>query len=174
MEAVPAVRNVILTTALAALVVLSASSPAFGKGCGGTGNNPPSSVAQYVEQVPTSCGSKATGTDSQTRKIPKAIEQKIDSQGGQDATLLKAVVSNSGYGAPTTKIKPQKKTNGKGSKGHNAMLSDAEARQSSPLAASLGVITDGSDARLIALVGMMLAIAAIVLVSALRRRRVTR
>jgi hypothetical protein len=169
MEAVRHIRKVVLVAALATPAVMAAGSPAFGKDCG-TGSNPPSSVQQYVEQIPTSCGSKATGTGNETRKIPKSIESKIDAQGGDDAQLLKAVVSESKYGAPKTKIKPQKQT----TKGHRAILSDSESRQSSPLAASLGVITDGSDARLIALVGMMVAIAAIVLVSALRRRRITR
>jgi hypothetical protein len=157
--------------ALVASAALFSSGPAFAGGCGGTTNNPSSSVAQYVEQIPTSCGSKATGTDTSTRKIPSGIEQKIDSEGGDQAALLKQVVSNSSYGAPKTKIKSKTKANGSSS--HNAILSDSEKR-SSPLAASLGVITDGSDGRLIALLGMMLAIAVIVLVSAFRRRRVTR
>jgi hypothetical protein len=180
MEAVPHVRKLVLAGGIAILATLGTSATAYGKGCSGNSNNPPSSVSQYVEQVPGACGSKAVSQGSQTRKVPKVIEQKIDQQGGDDATLLKEIVSSEKYGAPTqTKIKVKKvtvhKTKTKGD-GARKILSDSERRSAdtNPLAASVGVITDGSDGRLIALIVLMAAVAAIVVVSALRRRRVTR
>ena len=178
MEAVPHVRKLVLAGGIAVLATLGTSATAYGKGCSGNSNNPPSSVSQYVEQVPGACGSKAVSQGSQTRKVPKVIEQKIDQQGGDDATLLKEIVSSEKYGAPTqTKIKVTKVTVRK-TKAHGAkkILSDSERRSADtdPLTASVGVITDGSDGRLIALIVLMAAVAAIVVVSALRRRRVTR
>src|SRR5215204_1816168 len=106
MEAVPHMRKLVLAGGIAVLATLGTSAAAYGKGCSGNSSNPPSSVSQYVEQVPGACGSKATNQGTQTRKIPKAIEQKIDSQGGDDAELLKEIVSSETKGAPTqTKIK---------------------------------------------------------------------
>jgi hypothetical protein len=178
MEAVPHVRKIVLAVLVTVVATLGTSATAYGGGCSGN-QNVPSSVAQYVEQQPTVCGSQATGQGNQTRKIPKAIEKKIDSQTGDsgDATLLKNIVTKQSYGAPQTKIKVKKVTV-KVRKGHKAknIPSDTAAtvKKSNPLAASVGVITDGSDGRLIALIVLMAAVAAIVIVSALRRRRATR
>jgi hypothetical protein len=135
-------------------------------------------VSQYVEQQPTACGNQPTGQDTATRKVPKPIQSKINQLGGDDATALTNIVSKGAYGAPTqTKIKVTKKVVRTSKQtGRDKILSDSEARRSgsNALAASVGVITDGSDGRLIALVVLMAAVAAVVIVSALRRRRVTR
>jgi len=183
MEAVPHVRKLVLAGGIAVLATLGTSAAAYGKGCSGNSNNPPSSVSQYVEQVPGACGSKAVNQGSQTRKVPKVIEKKIDQQGGDDASLLKEIVSSEKYGAPTqTKIKVKKvtvhkaKAKAKTNRGPKKSLPDSKTKpgDANPLAASVGVITDGSDGRLIALIVLMVAVAAIVVASALRRRRVTR
>jgi len=183
MEAVPHVRKLVLAGAIATVAALGASAPAFGKGCL---KDPPSSVAQYTEQIPQACGSSTTGSGTTKRTIPKSLEQKIDKQGGQDASTLKEIVSSEASGAPTqTKIKvvhkAQAKPKTKAAKAKaqaNAqtakIVSDSAKRKSNPLAASVGVITDGSDGRLIALIALMIGVAALVVVSALRRRRVTR
>ena len=188
MEAVPHMRKLVLAVGIAVLATLGTSAGAYGKRCSGNSNNPPSSVSQYVEQVPGACGSKSSGQGTQTRKVPKQIEQKINSQGGDDATLLKEIVSSEKYGAPTqTKIKVKKVKKIKKvtvtKKGHGSknIPSDSAVtpvtpvtKKSNPLAASVGVITDGSDGRLIALIVLMAVVAALVVVSALRRRRFTR
>jgi hypothetical protein len=186
MEAVPHMRKLVLAGAIASLTLLGTSTAAYGKGCPGNVKNPPSSVAQYTEQIPTACGSSATGGSSKSRSVPKSIERKIDSQGGQDAPLLKKIVSEKAYGAPETtikvhKAKPKAKAKAKVANVKRAkIVSDSAARKSTPVAASnpvaasFGVITDGSDARLIALIALMVAVAAVVVFSALRRRRITR
>jgi|SRR5829696_1212519 len=176
MEAVPHVRKLVLAVGIAVVATLGTSAAAYGKGCSGN-QDVPSSVAQYVEQVPGACGSKTVDQGSQTRKVPEVIEQKIDQDGGDDAELLKEIVSSEKYGAPTqTKIKVKKKVFVKVEKGPTAknIPTDPAVKKSNPLAASVGVITDGSDGRLIALIVLMAAVAAVVIVSALRRRRVTR
>jgi hypothetical protein len=183
MEAVPHVRKLVLAGAIATVAALGASAPAFGKGCL---KDPPSSVAQYTEQIPQACGSSTANSGSTKRPIPKSLEKKIDTQGGQDADQLKEIVSSGAAGAPTeTKIKVVHKVTVKPktkaakakarARAHRAkIVSDSAKRQSNPLAASVGVITDGSDGRLIALIALMIGVAALVVVSALRRRRVTR
>src|SRR6266545_2334485 len=165
------IRQLIVVCALAAVAALAAGSPAYGKGCpGNVKGDPASSVAQYVEVLPTPCGNHATGTGNRSTKLPPSIQEKIDQQGGSDATLLQHIATSESYGAPQQKIKSPK-AHGR----HGKILSDSAATHSSnPLSASVSVVTDGSDARLIALVVLMVGIAVLVLATAVRRRRVTR
>src|SRR5262249_46040044 len=179
MEAVPHMRKIVLAGGIAVLASLGTSAAAYGGGCSNSSSNPPSSVSQYVEQQPTACGNQATGQGTATRKVPKTIQSRINQLGGQDATALTNIVSKQAYGAPNTKIKVHKvKAQGKNGKGNgpSKILSDSETRKShqNALAASVGVITDGSDGRLIALIVLMAAVPAAVVLSAVPRRRVAR
>jgi hypothetical protein len=181
MEAVPHMRKFVLAGGIAVLAVLGTSATAYGKGCSGN-QNVPSSVAQYTEQQPTACGTLATGQGNKTRKVPKSLQKQIDSQGGEDAATITKIVSSESAGAPQTKIKVHKvkvkKVHKSGTKRGGQtptkVVSDAKRSQSNPLAASVGVITGGSDGRLIGLIVLMVGLAVVVVVSALRRRRVTR
>ena len=180
MEAVPHMRKFVLAGGIAVLAVLGTSATAYGKGCSGN-QNVPSSVAQYTEQQPTACGTLATGQGNKTRTVPKSLQKQIDSQGGEDAATITKIVSSESAGAPQTKIKVHKvkvKKVHKGGQGRGQtptkVVSDAKRSQSNPLAASVGVITGGSDGRLIGLIVLMVGLAVVVVVSALRRRRVTR
>jgi hypothetical protein len=184
MEAVPHMRKFVLAGAIATMAAFATTAPAYGGGCSGNSSDPASSVAQYTEPTPTACGDHITGSAGNSKRtVPKSIQKKIDSEGGADAQQLEKIVSSESAGAPTTPIKTHpvkaKKTKGKNGKAHKSqnpskIISDSETRKSNPLAASVGVITDGSDGRLIALIALMLGVAAIVVVSAFRRRRVTR
>ena len=184
MEAVPHMRKFVLAGGIAVLAVVGTSATAYGKGCSGN-QNVPSSVAQYTEQQPTACGTLATGQGNKTRKVPKSLQKQIDSQGGEDAATITKIVSSESAGAPQTKIKVHKVKVKKVHKVHKSgtkrggrtptkVVSDAKRSQSNPLAASVGVITGGSDGRLIGLIVLMVGLAVVVVVSALRRRRVTR
>jgi hypothetical protein len=181
MEAVPHMRKFVLAGGIAVLAVLGTSATAYGKGCSGN-QNVPSSVAQYTEQQPTACGTLATGQSNKTRKVPKSLQKQIDSQGGEDAATITKIVSSESAGAPQTNIKVHKVKVKKVHKGGTKrggqtptkVVSDAKRSQSNPLAASVGVITGGSDGRLIGLIVLMVGLAVVVVVSALRRRRVTR
>jgi hypothetical protein len=180
MEAVPQMRKYVLAGAIAVLAALATTAPAYGNGCSNSSSS--SSVQQYVEQIPCAGGSQAAGSGNNTKRtLPKQIQTKIDQQGGQDAQQLENIASSSAYGAPQTAIKVKHHkaktytpsrgtTNGQA----NTVRSSSGTHTANPLAASVGVITDGSDARLIALIALMIAVAAVVVVSAFRRRRVTR
>ena len=175
METVPHMRKLVLAGGIAVLATLGTGT-AYAGGCNQSSS---SAVQQYVEQVPGACGSKATNSNSKPRKVPQALQHKIDSQGGKDAALITKIVSNPGYGAPKTKLKVKAKVKAKGKVAKaqaktKKILSDSATRKSNPVAASFSVITGGSDGRLLALIGLMAAIAAIVIFSALRRRRFTR
>jgi LPXTG-motif cell wall-anchored protein len=176
METVPQMRKLVLAGGIAVLATLGTGT-AYAGGCNQSSS---SAVQQYVEQVPGACGSKATNGSSKTRKVPQALQHKIDSQGGKDAALITKIVSSEGYGAPVkTKLKVHKiKAKGQAAK-TKKILSDSATRKSNPVSsnpvsASFGVITGGSDGRLLALIGLMAAVAAIAIFSALRRRRSTR
>jgi hypothetical protein len=61
-----------------------------------------SGVDQYVEDIPTSEGSKPVGSKgSGTAALPSGVGRSLDSQGGDDAALLEALATQSGLGAPT-------------------------------------------------------------------------
>jgi hypothetical protein len=170
METVPHMRKLVLAGGIAVLATLGTGT-AYAGGCNQSSS---SAVQQYVEQVPGACGSNATNASTKTRKVPMALQHKIDSQGGKDAALIKKIVSSEGYGAPIkTKLKVRKIAKAQAAK-TKKILSDSATRTSNPITASFGVITGGSDARLLALIGMMAAVAAIVIFTALRRRRFTR
>lgn len=175
METVPHMRKLVLAGGIAVLATLGTGT-AYAGGCNQSSS---SAVQQYVEQVPGACGSNATNSNSKPRKVPQTLQHKIDSQGGKDAALITKIVSNPGYGAPKTKLKVKAKVKAKGKVAKaqaktKKILSDSATRKSNPVAASFSVITGGSDGRLLALIGLMAAIAAIVIFSALRRRRFTR
>lgn len=211
MEAVTHTRQLALAGAIAVLAALGASSPAFGGDCLPSGG--PSSVQQYVEQIPQACGSHATGTGTKQRTLPPKIKHKIQKQGGTDKKLLKNIATSEQYGAPQQQIKtppavhkaptahkaPARKAQKthkvqKAHKAHKARkrhkvhqatkpvqrktrpksLSSAALRRGNPLSASVGVVTEGSDWRLLALLIVMAATTVAVLVSALRRRRAGR
>jgi hypothetical protein len=163
------IRQLVIGCALLALSGLMAGSPAYGKGCA---NNVPSdassSVSQYIEQLPTSCGNHATGTGKGSVKLPPSIQKKLETQGGSNAALLQRIATSESAGAPQQKIRVGNRHNR-----HNRILSDAARKTSNPLSASIGVVTDGSDSRLLALVILMVGVAAVVLTAAIRRRRLT-
>lgn len=160
------IRQLVFAAALGAVAALVAGSPAYGKGCpGSVKNGGPSSVQQYVEQLPTSCGSHASGSGNRQTKLPASLEQEIQTKGGKDAALLEKIATSEAYGAPQHRIKTSNR--------RRRILTDS-ADHTNPLAASVGVVTDGSDARLIVLVILMLGTAAILLATAVLRRRVTR
>jgi hypothetical protein len=170
METRSCIRQLTVAGALAATFVLASSSPASAGGCSsnvsGGGN---AATQQYVEQLPTACGNQASGTGSGQTKLPKAIEQKIDSQAGSQAPLLKQIATSQAYGAPQRQIKP--KQTKKAVKHYRKILGDAEKKPNA-FAAGFSTVTDGSDARLLVLLIVMIGTAVVVLGTAIRRRRV--
>ena len=126
-------------------------------------------VAQYVEQIPTSCGSKATGSGGR-RVAPLAavIERQLKREGGRDAALLKEVATNSAYGAPLRRLKSKK--------GREQL--ERAAREDptvgKALSEAVSVVGTGSDDRLIGLALVLLAITALAAGTAAYRRRVAR
>ena len=98
---------------MAAICALVAS-PAFAGGQKHPARHcttPPSAVSIYVEQIPTTCGSKATGGPTtagqsgpsvQPVSVPVPLSRtaavKLQRQGGKDRSLLKAVATSPALG----------------------------------------------------------------------------
>ncbi len=60
-----------------------------------------SSIAQYVEQVPSATGSVAVGRGSGTAaKLTPAAQKALSKSGGSDASTLQKVADSPQYGAP--------------------------------------------------------------------------
>lgn len=147
---------VVLGVVLAAFVV---ASPAWGK-CGHRtkkGNNP--AVSQYIEHIPTSCGptpDSHAGGGVVPRKISRQLHQlHRQRHGSGDASALRHIASTA---SPRAKLR-----------GPDAEGLFRSGRNS--LGAAFSVATDGSNGRLIALIGVLGGLAALALGGALYRRR---
>ena len=147
-------------------------------------------VCQYVEQVPTAGGSKPTsGGRKSVTPLSRSVKQRLYAKAGKDATLLEQVATSSDYGAPQNKPakpaapkeKQSKKDRGSETSGDRSELEGAAAAASEDppsfgkaLSASVDVVADGSNGRLIGLVVVLLAITGFALASAGYRARPAR
>jgi len=71
-----------------------------------------SALAQYVEQIPTSRGSRAVGQgagEAAGRPLTASAEAELRAQGGADAKLLEAIATSPALGAPARKAKPERR-----------------------------------------------------------------
>jgi hypothetical protein len=165
------IRRFVVAGAVLGAAALTVTGQAAAKGCpGSTTNGGPSSVQQYVEQLPTSCGSTPTGGGTHHTKLPATVQKKIAAQGGTPATqnLLTKIATSQAYGAPQKVLVPKRDL----PKLRGPKASGAGGR--SALSASVSVVTDGSDGRLIALVALMAGIAVVALGASVVRRRAGR
>ena len=171
------ISRLLVALALGSSAALVATARAEAKGCAPSGGGSPA-VQQYVEHLPTSCGSTPSGSGNGHTKLPSSIQQKVNSEGGSDAQLLTQVATSKKFGAPQGKIraphKPAKGTSAKGRSNSGAEPTLKAAPKRNPFVASVSVATDGSNGRLIALLVMMAGVLALVLSAALYRRRSTR
>jgi hypothetical protein len=146
-------------------------------------------VAQYVEQIPTSSGSQATGVGKvKTKPLAPAIRHRLTKEAGADAPLLQQVATSSTYGAPqhvfhtsepakaAVKAAVKAAIGGQGGalgtttrRGKRAIGGDATPRRA--LSAAVNVVSDGSDGRLIGLVVLLAAITTVAVASAAFRQR---
>jgi hypothetical protein len=180
------------SVALVAGVLLLVPGSALAKNGPG---NPGSSAAvqQYVEQIPTSTGSHATGFGkTKTKPLAPAVQHRLTSEGGRDAPLLQQVATSSAYGAPQETLRTsvpvrqheRPKVVHRGGRAKRApsaprshvRLPDTRTKPtpSRALSAVGSVVTDGSDGRLIALAIFLAVITATALGAAAYRQRAQR
>lgn len=174
---------------VAGLLLLVPGSALAKNGPGNPGSS--AAVQQYVEQIPTSTGSHATGFGkTKTKPLAPAVQHRLTSQGGRDAPLLQQVATSSAYGAPqqtlrtSVPVRHHPKAVRRGGRAKpapyappaRARLPDTRTKPtpSRALSAVGSVVTDGSDGRLIALAIFLAAITATALGVAAYRQRAQR
>ena len=59
-----------------------------------------SSVAQYMEQIPTSTGKATAKTGGTSSSLPPKVASSIRANGGSDAGVLRSIATSPAYGAP--------------------------------------------------------------------------
>jgi hypothetical protein len=140
----------------AALIALLATTVAEPSPAGGAALPRPgaSSVAQYVELIPTATGPKAPGVDKE-RRLPLSPEAKRALDGAPKATAesLLAVATSSTYGAPSSL----------GSAASGRIVRDARPATRSPsrsisLEAIATAVAPTGDTRMIALLLILAAV----------------
>ena len=105
METVPHMRKLVLAGGIAVLATLGTGTAYAGAAT----RAPLPPCSSTSSRFPAPAASKATNASTKTRKVPQALQHKIDSQGGKDAALITKIVSSEGYGAPVkTKLKVHK------------------------------------------------------------------
>ena len=107
-----------------------------------------SGISQYVEMVPGAAGPKAPGiTREDNSPLPRRATKALESAPPATAELLKKVATSSSYGAPTRQAKPIERSVERTSESSLAVGTTVEA------------IATTSDARLLGLLAVVLAIA---------------
>jgi hypothetical protein len=153
------IRTAIVIGVLAALV----GAPA----AWADGKNP--SIEQYVEQIPTSKGSKpAGGPATKVSKLPQRVENTIRTETGSAtaAKALEEVATSARFGA--TKKVVVKKVAARKQLEKQLRIKDVEKAKAIP--AAIGAVSESGNGRLLALVILMAVMAAgAVALAALRR-----
>jgi hypothetical protein len=134
------------------LVVLGLSVSAPATWAADKCKNP--AICQYIEDVPTSKGSRPTNTDSTstpvTRLSTKVRETIREASTATDAQTLEKIATSAGYGAPETlKVKKQQRN------AIQAKVRAAQIDRAKPLPAAFGAVSDGGGGRVLFLVIIM-------------------
>jgi hypothetical protein len=149
--------------AVAVVAFVFGTGSAAAKGCGGGAKhhgNP--SVSQYIEKVPTACGSKsdrgssAGGSSESSSSLPAGVTTQLNKS--SQGKLLRQVASSNRYGAP-----PSQRT--------HPRMTHPQPTHRSALGASVSAVSSGSNGGLIALLVVMAVVALGVVGVAVYRRR---
>ena len=132
------------------LLVLGAPAALAADKC----TNPNPAICQYAEDIPTSKGSKPTGSgkEKKVKKLPSSVEQKIREESPTLAPKLEEVATSTKYGAPE-EIKATKEEQKRVAKRVRA----AQVERARPIPAALGAVSGSGDGRLLGLVIVMAA-----------------
>jgi hypothetical protein len=147
----------------------------------------PPAIDQYVEHIPTSSGSEATGRPRPTGRprqtgpatatgggtatesgssLPAVVERRLSAQGGNDRALLRGIATSPALGAPE-KVRIDK--------AERVRLKEVRKKQAAkPLSAAVGAVTETGDGRVLALLIAMGAMTALALAAAGLQRRAVR
>lgn len=151
---------------------------------------PSSAIDQYVEQMPTAAGDKATGVGkAEEGKLSKKQDKALARSGSKVASLLKKVATSSDYGAPQTTPTPPQPTIAPTNPKPHKPSAPAKPKPHKPSAktvapkpvnvsiadsasAAIHAIGSGSNGRILGLgIAMFLVTAGALIGTALRQRR---
>jgi septal ring-binding cell division protein DamX len=124
-------------------------------------------IAQYVEQLPTSKGSRAGGVAKPgTRRLRPSVQRRIQREGGSDAPALRELVTSPVLGAPQQPATPTDKP--------APTRSDSAGSGSEAAEPASRVSSSSSDAWLAALVVVVFGLTVAMLAARYGRRWVSR
>jgi hypothetical protein len=126
---------------------------------------PVSAVSQYVETIPTSESSSATGVGvARQSKLPPKAQAKVDAAGGEDAAPLTTIATSSAYGAPTSQLEeeqpavaPQPPSRPREDRSPPRERESADPPVTTRMRSAFEAVGAGSDARLVGLVAVLVA-----------------
>ena len=122
-----------------------------------------SGISQYVEMVPTAAGPKAPGiTKEKTAALPRRAAKALESAPRATAESLTKVATSSSYGAPTRRAKPGKPIE---------RSVEPTLERTVAIGTTVEAIATTSDARLVTLLAVVLAIAVSAIGLAARKAR---
>jgi hypothetical protein len=136
---------------------------------------PPAAIEQYIEQVPTSQGSRPAGVGkARKRPLPASVRKRLVEQGGTYAPTLERIATDPTVGAPARRLSPpsgqREKARGKPD-GPEGLSERSERNAGDALSAAVEAAGSGSDARIIGLLVALVAITSLFGAFALRQRR---
>jgi hypothetical protein len=121
-----------------------------------------SSIEQYIENIPTSRGSRAAGAGNGAgQPLAPEARQRLDEAGGADAAALEQIATSPAYGAPERPLRPTKKT----------QTRDDDPSLGGAASAAISSPGGGGEWRLGVLGGFIVATTAALGTAAYRRRR---
>lgn len=122
-----------------------------------------SGISQYVEMVPTAAGPKAPGiTREQKVPLPRRATKALESAPPATAEPLEKLATSSSYGAPTRRAKPTKPIE---------RSVERTPERTVAVGRTVEAIATTSDARLLALLAVVLAISVSAIGLAARKAR---
>jgi hypothetical protein len=158
--------------AIASLVAASGAVLSVTSGAAFAADEPPkdpgaSGISQYVEMVPTAGGPKAPGITKETKTpLPRRATKALEAAPPATAEPLEKVATSSSYGAPTPRAKPSAT-----SKPIERSVERTPVRTVA-VGTTVEAIATTSDARLLALLAVVFAIAlSAIALAAMKARR---
>jgi hypothetical protein len=126
-----------------------------------------SSIEQYIEQIPTSRGSRVAGQgDEKGQPLAPRARRALREEGGTDAPALERIATSPAYGAPERPLRPRKK-----SRELVRMPPDDDTSLGGAVSAAVSAPGEGGEWRLGVLAGFLVASTGAIGVAAYRRRR---
>jgi hypothetical protein len=130
-----------------------------------------SSIDQYIEQIPTSRGSRVAGAGNRKgQPLPPQVRRQLREQGGADAAALERIATSPAYGAPERPLNRASERSRRKSRELVRVPRDDDSSLGGALSAAASATGEDGGWRLGVLGGVLLATTAGLCAAAYRRR----